>query len=79
MRPTFRTKFQVQDITSYHWSPTLKKVTLRAIQEDEQRITAELSIFVSSPSELEQLEPGKFFYVDIAEVEPVAATETKML
>lgn len=71
-----RAKFQVTDITEHHYPG--KTVRLEAIHdphtpEDKQFVKAtpagNMQILVTNPKALEQLQIGKFFYLDFVPVE----------
>jgi len=72
-----RAKFRLQEITTYHWSPAVKRVLLRpeydpTIAEDQRFATAtptgEFWMQVNNPFAVEQLVLGKQYYIDITEV-----------
>lgn len=72
-----RAKFQVQSIKSMHWSKTHKEIILApqydtSIPEDRRYATAtpsgSITLMVDNPAAAEQLELGKFFYIDFTPV-----------
>lgn len=73
-----RAKFQLQEVTNLHYSPTAKKLLFRAmydtsIPEDQrfQRATpwGEFSMVVDNEAALDQFELGKHYYFDVTPAE----------
>jgi hypothetical protein len=73
-----RAKFTVTSITSFNWSPTVKKITLapqydQNIPEDQRfaKMTpgGEFWMNVDNPPASDQLVLGKAFYIDLSPVE----------
>lgn len=76
-----RAKFQVQKITHVSWQPNAREITLApmydtSIPEDKRFSDAtpsgEFKMYVNNPAAVEQLELGKFFYIDLTPVEDEA-------
>lgn len=81
-----RAKFQVSSVKSYAWNPNAKEITLTpqydtSIPEDRRFAKATpsgtLTMTVDNPAASEQLELGKFFYIDFTPVEPESASDGK--
>lgn len=79
---SIRAKFQVTSITEMAWSKTHREITLSpqydtSIPEDRRFAKAtpagSLTMTVDNPAASDQLELGKFFYLDFV---PVEQTET---
>lgn len=73
-----RAKFQVTSVKSFAWSPNSKEITLTpqydtTIPEDRRFAQAtpsgSFTMLVDNPKAAEQLELGKFFYIDLTEVD----------
>lgn len=73
-----RAKFQVTSVKAFAWNPNSKEITLTpqydtTIPEDRRFATAtpsgEFRMLVDNPAAAEQLELGKFFYIDLTLVE----------
>lgn len=76
-----RAKFQVSSIKSFAWNPQSKEITLTpqydtSIPEDRRFAKAtpsgSLTMAVDNPAASDQLELGKFFYLDFTPVEAEA-------
>lgn len=73
-----RAKFQVTSVKSFAWNPSSKEITLTPqydteIPEDQrfQKATPQgtFTMTVDNPAASDQLELGKFFYIDLTPVE----------
>lgn len=73
-----RAKFQVTSIKSFAWNPASVEITLtpqydESIPEDQrfQKATpsGSFTMQIDNPAAAEQLELGKFFYIDLTPVE----------
>lgn len=70
-----RAKFQVQSITTYAWGPAatveLAPQYDNSIPEDRRFSKAtpsgKFTMLIDNPAALEQLKPGKLFYIDLTE------------
>jgi len=80
-----RAKFTVTEISSFSYSPTMKRVTLQpqydsTIPEDQRFASATpsgtLMMTVDNPAAMAQLELGKAYYIDITPV-PDSTTPTQ--
>lgn len=74
-------KFQVQKITQISWQPNAREITLApmydtSIPEDRRFSDAtpsgSFTMYVNNPVAVEQLELGKFFYINLTPVEDEA-------
>lgn len=75
-----RAKFQVTSVTTYTFGGEVKLEPRydETIPEDQRFLKAtpsgELRMRIDNPAALEQLKPGKTFYLDLTEVPPPAPT-----
>lgn len=76
-----RAKFQVQKITQISWQPNAREITLApmydtSIPEDRRFSDAtpngSFTMYVNNPTAVDELELGKFFYIDLTPVEAEA-------